>query len=77
MKKEPDRQDRLPPDGREFLKPSEVAARLRVSVGTVCRLCRLGLLKSIRLGRTIRIHAAALESLLAGGVNQEGKPHGR
>lgn len=47
-----------------LLKVSEVAERLRVSKMTVYRLIEAGEMKSVRIGRSIRISGAAFAEYL-------------
>jgi excisionase family DNA binding protein len=49
----------------QLLTVAEVAGTLQVSRATVFRYLRLGLLPSIRLGRSRRIARAALDAFLA------------
>jgi excisionase family DNA binding protein len=49
----------------EFLTVKEVASVLRIARMSVYRLCEDGTLKSFRVGRTIRIPAAAFDQFLA------------
>ena len=50
-----------------LLTPKEVAARLKVSLGTVKRLLQSGKLASIKLGRnTVRVHPDALTAYIEG-----------
>lgn len=48
----------------ETLKVAEVAAKLRVDARTVYRMIDRGELQAIRVGRLIRIPAAALETMI-------------
>lgn len=48
----------------QFLTVDEVAQLLRVSTMTVYRVIDTGLLKSVRIGRNIRIHAADFDDYL-------------
>lgn len=50
--------------GVELLKVAEVAETLRVSRMTVYRMVNSGELPSVHVGRTVRIHAAAVEDYL-------------
>jgi len=50
--------------GDEYLKPEEIAERLRVSSAAVREWCRLGKLRAQRVGRQWRIQRADLESFL-------------
>jgi len=46
---------------------AEVAARFRVSKMTVYRLCNSGALRSVKIGRSFRIPASAVEDYLRRG----------
>jgi excisionase family DNA binding protein len=63
---------------RKMLTPAEVAASLRVHVGTVYRAIEAGRLRAFRLGETgsLRVPADALEQFLRPAHNddQEVKP---
>lgn len=55
----------------ELLTTAEVAARLRVSIATVNRWARLGLLRAVDLpGRTRRYRAEDVDALIAAGENE-------
>jgi len=51
------------------LSPSEAAKRLNVSVETIRRLCRLGEIRAMRIGRQWRISEEALEEHLTRGLD--------
>ncbi|MDR1393246.1 MAG: helix-turn-helix domain-containing protein [Bifidobacteriaceae bacterium] len=55
----------------EFLTVSEVAASLRVSDMTIYRLIAAGGLPALKVGRSFRIPADALNQWLADGSNWE------
>ncbi|MDR1189847.1 MAG: helix-turn-helix domain-containing protein [Bifidobacteriaceae bacterium] len=54
-----------------FLTVSEVAARLRVSDMTIYRLITNGEIRALKVGRSYRIPAEALDDWLADGSNWE------
>lgn len=47
-----------------FMRPREVAKALGLSERTIQRLARTGQLPAVRIGRSLRIPAAALERLV-------------
>jgi excisionase family DNA binding protein len=49
-----------------LLLASEAADLLRVDRSTVYRWCRLGLIPSVRVGGSVRVHAAHIRDHLAG-----------
>jgi excisionase family DNA binding protein len=57
----------LAPDAarEEFLKVAEVAARVRTSKMTIYRLIHSGELPAVRIGRSFRVPAAAVDAYLA------------
>jgi excisionase family DNA binding protein len=62
---------------RAFLTVSEVAETLRVSDMTIYRLISSGEIRALKVGRSYRIPAEALDEWLADGANWEtGASHG-
>ena len=59
----------------QLVRVDEAAAWLGISRGLVFELCRRGDLKSIRLGRLVRISREALVEQING--KQNGNGHGR
>jgi excisionase family DNA binding protein len=53
---------------RQLLRVPEVAEALEVSTRTVWRLLADGRLASIRVGRSVRVRAADVETLILGGA---------
>lgn len=49
----------------EFVTPEEIAKRLRVSKMTVYRLIHSGELPAIRVNRSFRVRATAVEAMIA------------
>lgn len=54
----------------EYVTPAEVAARVRTSKMTIYRLIKDGALPAARVGKSFRIRAAAVDTLL----NEERAP---
>jgi len=52
---------------RNFLKIPEVAERLRVSPRTVSRWIAQGTLRSVRIGRVVRVPIEAVDALMCSG----------
>lgn len=50
-----------------LLNVRAVAARLAVGPTTVLKLCRLGRLRFVRIGNTVRIDPASVEAFIASG----------
>ena len=50
----------------ELLTPQEVATRLRVSVSSVLRYARTGVLNSVRVGGMVRFRASEVDELISG-----------
>ena len=57
---------------RRLLTVTEVAHALRVSKMSVYRLCDSGELDCLRVGRNVRIPAAAFRTYVAGGGSPKG-----
>jgi excisionase family DNA binding protein len=60
----------VPSDDREMLKVREVGAQLRIGRNQAYELVRSGALRSVRIGRAIRVPVEALEEYKAGGRAQ-------
>jgi excisionase family DNA binding protein len=60
----------VPSDDREMLKVREVGAKLRIGRNQAYELVRSGALRSVRIGRAIRVPVEALEEYKAGGRAQ-------
>jgi excisionase family DNA binding protein len=56
----------VPNDDRETLKVGEVAATLRCGRNQAYELVRSGAIRSVRIGRAIRIPREALEAFMTG-----------
>jgi len=54
----------------KLLRLTEVADRLDVSMPTVRRLVKDGKIKSVRVGRVLRVRPLDLESYIQGSINQ-------
>lgn len=60
----------MPKDRPATLKVPEVAAELRIGRNTAYELVRSGALRSVRIGRSVRVTREALEAFKAG----DGRP---
>jgi excisionase family DNA binding protein len=56
----------LLPDTEAYITPTEIARHLRLSKMTVYRLLHTGQIKSVRVGRSIRVLRTAFDAYLAG-----------
>jgi excisionase family DNA binding protein len=56
----------VPDDNRETLKVQEVAAILRCGKNQAYELIQRGEIRSVRIGRAVRVTRSALEEFLAG-----------
>jgi excisionase family DNA binding protein len=53
--------------GDQLYTVAELALRFRVSKMSIYRLIQSGRLESVRIGRSVRVPAAAIEELMRGG----------
>jgi len=58
----------------QLLRLPEVAERLQVSMPTVRRLVKDGKIRTVRVGRVIRVRPMDLESYIQGSINISRRP---